>query len=291
MYLTEISGDPIFAEKVTTIRRVLNEIEKPNGLYPNHFEVNEGRFTDDHISIGALGDSYYEYLLKAAIMLGDTQAKEMYDEAMDAFVDNGLVKTSNQSHLLYIAEMNGGQIQDRVGHLACFAGGMFVLGAHAFPEGVNAERDAEIGLNFTNTCHESYIRTQTQIGPEVFVFNGEEEAVAGAPGYILRPEVMESFFVSYRITGDTKYRDWAWDAAQAYERYTKVGPGQGYSGIRDTNNAANPGFNDLQETFFLAETLKYLYLIFSTDDLISLDEWVFNTECHPLPIRATNPLF
>ena len=42
------------------------------------------------------------------------------------------------------------------------------------------------------------------------------------------------------------------------------------------------------QSFFLAETLKYLYLLFSPPSVISLDEWVFNTEAHPLKIMARN---
>ncbi|OXA46900.1 Mannosyl-oligosaccharide alpha-1,2-mannosidase isoform A [Folsomia candida] len=179
VYLSEITGNPIFREKVETIRQFLKQIEKPNGLYPNHLHIFEGRFTDDHVSIGALGDSYYEYLLKAAIQLNDGEGRMMYDEAMDGFFNNGLVKVSRQNHLLYIAESRGGQIQDVVGHLACFAGGMFVLGAHVDPSNSNAVRDAEVGKNFTTTCHESYIRTATQIGPEVFQFTETLEAEAG----------------------------------------------------------------------------------------------------------------
>lgn len=30
--------------------------------------------------------------------------------------------------------------------------------------------------------------------------------------------------------------------------------------------------------------LKYLYLLFSDDEIIPLDKWVFNTEAHPLPV-------
>lgn len=45
-----------------------------------------------------------------------------------------------------------------------------------------------------------------------------------------------------------------------------------------------PENNDRQESFFLAETVKYLYLLFCREDYISLDEFVFNTEAHPLPI-------
>jgi len=291
LYLSELTGDNRFKEKALKIRQIMKDLEKPKGLYWNFADVANGRFARNHVSIGALGDSFYEYLLKASIQLGDREARQMYDDAMDAFVSNGLVKVSQPSHLLYIAESHDDQINHVVGHLACFAGGMFALGAKVEPDNKNAERDAEIGRNFTNTCHESYIRSRTRIGPELFRFNDEVEATGqydSDKGYILRPEVVESYFILYRITGDSKYRDWGWDAAQAIERYTKAGPGRGYSGIRNVDSE-NPVKDDVQQTFFLAETLKYLYLLFSTDDLISLDQWVFNTECHPLPIKATNP--
>jgi hypothetical protein len=36
---------------------------------------------------------------------------------------------------------------------------------------------------------------------------------------------------------------------------------------------------------------QYLYLLFSDDSLMSLDEWVYNTEAHPLPIKGVNPLY
>jgi len=53
----------------------------------------------------------------------------------------------------------------------------------------------------------------------------------------------------------------------------------------------DPPKDDVQQSFFLAETLKYLYLLFSDDSLMSLDEWVYNTEAHPLPIKGVNPLY
>jgi len=132
-----------------------------------------------------------------------------------------------------------------------------------------------------------------ELDQKIFRFSDSLEAEAGFDSdraYILRPEVIESYFIMYRITGDSKYRDWAWDAAQAIETYGKAGPGRGYSGLRNTN-LQTPTQDDVQQSFFLAETLKYLYLIFSNNDLISIDEWVFNTECHPLPIKMTNPLY
>jgi hypothetical protein len=46
-----------------------------------------------------------------------------------------------------------------------------------------------------------------------------------------------------------------------------------------------PTLADKMESFWLAETLKYFYLLFEDDpDVIPLDQYVFNTEAHPLPI-------
>jgi len=61
----------------------------------------------------------------------------------------------------------------------------------------------------------------------------------------------------------------------------------GYSGIRDVYQE-KPTLDDVQQSFFLAETLKYLYLTFSADSLLPLDKWVFNTEAHPLPVKKVS---
>jgi len=51
----------------------------------------------------------------------------------------------------------------------------------------------------------------------------------------------------------------------------------------------NTGEKDnMMQSFFLAETLKYLYLLFSPPSVISFDGWVFNTEAHPLRIVPVN---
>ena len=51
----------------------------------------------------------------------------------------------------------------------------------------------------------------------------------------------------------------------------------------------NTGVKDNKmQSYFLAEMLKYLYLLFSPSTVIPLDEWVFNTEAHPLRIVSRN---
>lgn len=99
-----------------------------------------------------------------------------------------------------------------------------------------------------------------------------------------RPETVEALFYLYRLTKDPKYRDWGWEIFQAFERSSKI-KGAGYAELRDADHGM---FEDKMESFFLSETLKYLFLLFGDDDsVLSLDEWVFNTEAHPLPVWRT----
>ena len=90
-------------------------------------------------------------------------------------------------------------------------------------------------------------------------------------------------FVLHRTTGDKIYQDEGWIIFQAFEKYTKIKDG-GYSSISNVLNPDNVNYKDNMESFFLGETLKYLFLLFGEDNLVSLDNYVFNTEAHPLPI-------
>lgn len=102
--------------------------------------------------------------------------------------------------------------------------------------------------------------------------------------------MIEGWFYLWRLTKDVKYRQWAWDATVAIEKYCSTPEKTGYSGISNVDDPKTRQ-DDVQQSFFLAETLKYLYLIFSNDDLISFDQWVFNSEGHPLPIKNRNQAY
>ncbi|XP_042295187.1 mannosyl-oligosaccharide 1,2-alpha-mannosidase IC [Sceloporus undulatus] len=287
LHLSALSGNPVYTEKVMNIRKVLNRIEKPQGLYPNFLSPVTGNWVQHHVSIGGLGDSFYEYLIKSWLMSDkrDVEAKTMYDNALEA-IEKHLVKKSSGG-LTYIAEWRGGILDHKMGHLACFSGGMIALGAqHAAEE--QKQRHMELAAEITNTCHESYARSETKLGPEAFRFDSGAEAMATRLSdryYILRPEVVESYLYLWRLTHDPKYRQWGWEAVQALEKNCRVEAG--FSGIRDVY-ATTPSHDNMQQSFFLAETLKYLYLLFCEDDVLSLEDWVFNTEAHPLPVNRTD---
>ncbi|KAJ2898431.1 hypothetical protein MKZ38_003938 [Zalerion maritima] len=95
--------------------------------------------------------------------------------------------------------------------------------------------------------------------------------------YILRPEAIESVWYMYRITGDKIWQDKGWRMFESIMKATKTEGG--HSAIADVTSKISPQ-NDSMESFWLAETLKYFYLLFAEPDLISLDDWVLNTEAH-----------
>uniref|UniRef100_A0A8C7GDV6 alpha-1,2-Mannosidase n=1 Tax=Oncorhynchus kisutch TaxID=8019 RepID=A0A8C7GDV6_ONCKI len=283
VHLSELSNNDIYTEKVMNIRKLLNKIEKPHGLYPNFLSPVSGNWVQHHVSIGGLGDSFYEYLIKSYLMSDktDEEAKKMYYSALEA-IEANLVQKS-PGGLTYMAEWRGGILDHKMGHLACFSGGMVVIGAD---DGAPEKRQhyLDLAAEITHTCHESYSRSATKLGPEAFRFDGGAEATATRLSdryYILRPEVIESYMYMWRLTHDPKYREWGWEAVEALEQHCRVEAG--FSGIRDVY-AQTVSHDNMQQSFFLSETLKYLYLLFSDDDLLPLEDWVFNTEAHPLPV-------
>jgi len=188
--------------------------------------------------------------------------------------------------LTFAGEYQNGDLIYKMGHLACFSAGMFALTVMEV-ESLSADQKRtykQLAIDITDTCHESYVRTETHIGPETFHFDTGNEAIAKSDEekyYILRPEVVEAYFYLWRLTREKKYRDWAWDVALAIEKHCKSE--SGYSGIKNVYQQ-QPVKDDVQQSFFFAETLKYLFLIFSDDEKLPFDKFVLNTEAHPFSI-------
>jgi len=201
-------------------------------------------------------------------------------------------------------------VQHKQDHLVCFLGGSLLLGATEGRASVPPDmqkfvsrdaRDWDAGVELIKTCMKTH-ETATGLSPEIAFFYPPEDRASKEKDwfikksssahplldarYILRPETVESLFLAYRMTGDSKYREWGWDIFQAIEKHCKV-PTGGYVGINDVD-AEHPGHVDNMETFFLAETLKYLFLLFADSSVLALKDVVFNTEAHVLPVFTPN---
>jgi len=137
------------------------------------------------------------------------------------------------------------------------------------------------------TCYRMYADSPSGLAPEIAAFGHRSRVAAdnGAKHFLLRPETSESLLIMWRVTGDWRYREWGWQIFSAIERHTRV-PGGGYSPLKDVTAVPPPlDRTGRMESFFTAETLKYLYLLFGDGTEYRFDEYVFNTEAHPLRIR------
>mmetsp|Transcript_28934 Transcript_28934/g.52961 ORF Transcript_28934/g.52961 Transcript_28934/m.52961 type:complete len:133 (-) Transcript_28934:729-1127(-) len=129
-----------------------------------------------------------------------------------------------------------------------------------------------------------YARSKSGLSPEYVKFDSaKDDFVKGhAPYYILRPETSETLFILYHLTKDPVYREWGWEIFQAIEEHCKTDAG--YAAIRDVDTMKQ---DNRMESFFLAETLKYLYLLQDDNNEIDLlNTHVFNTEAHPLRLLS-----
>jgi len=223
------------------------------------------------------------------------------------------MKESVVGHWTYLAEMDDNRrIVHASSHLACFHGGNWILGGKL----LNNDTIVNAGLKLADACWNTYASTNTGIGPDSFGFvsipsnpppNGSDDgSFSGVPtsqlpfinahgfwinngAYVLRPEVLESNFYAWRVTGDQKYYNNAQKALQSFQKFLVVPNGEGgISGIWDVMNTSGSNSNrdDNTESFFFAEVMKYLYLTFDDPHHISLDEWVFNTEAQPFKAPA-----
>ncbi|GMI38044.1 hypothetical protein TeGR_g5298 [Tetraparma gracilis] len=286
-YLSKATNDPSYCNKAMKAFEVMNTKKPANGLYPIHVDPRTGDFKGSTITLGAMGDSFYEYMIKLWVQGGKTQQylRDMWDASMDG-VTSKLWQKSTPTGLSYIADLNNGRIDHKMDHLVCFMGGALALGAYTNPAGLQspkAQRDLELAKAVTYTCYQMYARQATGIAPEFVTFRaGSDMQVGSAPFYILRPETVESFFILHKLTGDPVYREWGWEMYQAIEKHCRTE--HAYGGLKDVRNA-NQKPEDRMESFFLAETMKYLYLLQDPDTVIDpLNTHVFNTEAHPLTI-------
>ncbi|XP_016067264.1 PREDICTED: endoplasmic reticulum mannosyl-oligosaccharide 1,2-alpha-mannosidase [Miniopterus natalensis] len=290
--LSRLTGVKKFQEAAEEVTRHVHSLSgKKDGLVPMFINTHSGLFTHLGVfTLGARADSYYEYLLKQWIQGGrqDTQLRDDYLEAIEG-IKRHLLRKSEPSKLTFVGELTHGRFSAKMDHLVCFLPGALALGAHY---GLPADH-MELARELMDTCYQMNRQMETGLSPEIVHFNlyaqKSQKDVQVKPAdrhNLLRPETVESLFYLYRFTGDRKYQDWGWEIFQSFNAYTRI-PTGGYSSISNVQDPHNPQPKDKMESFFLGETLKYLYLLFSDHrDLLSLDTYVFNTEAHPLPIWA-----
>ncbi|KAI0289404.1 glycoside hydrolase family 47 protein [Multifurca ochricompacta] len=267
------------------------------GLPGQGIDPATGNPVGGYVTWGGGSDSYFEYLIKYA-QLSNTNNNVFADSWLTA-VDSSiktLVKTSTIGNHVYLADFDDQRLIRHVGsHLACFYAGNWLLGGKL----TNNDTIVNLALQLNDACWNTYAGDATKIGPEVFAYISSDGNFTGDSNpsddqiafyqehgyyitdavYVQRPEVLESNFYAWRVTGDPVYLQRAQSAVASFQTFLSTPTG--FTGIYDVNNPQTEKIDET-ESFWFAEVLKYLYLTFDDPSHISLDDYVFNTEAHPL---------
>lgn len=248
-----------------------------NGVPPTSMRVTDGRFVSARRTFGAPSDSFFEYLAKSWI-----QGGKLHDPLRDMYRASvgGLVEFTETIQGLgsFVREHVNGQYRYQMDHFTCFIPGMLVTGLDAAESPQQRKDWIELAKNITDTCLVFYNRGVGGLaGETIFASNGE---ISLMHGYELRPETIEALFYMWRQTKDEQYREWAWEIFQRIESNCRISTG--YAALEFRGGELRK--KNIMHSFFLAETLKYLYLIFSDDSVLPLDKFVLTTEAHPLRI-------
>lgn len=267
---------------------------------PDHTPV---RALSSKFAFGALADSYYEYLLKQWLQNpSETRFKDMWLGVMDELPmlvrprppdgsSKGAAASSRKEPPRYkLIELTAaGEPIWKMDHLSCYAPAMIALGLHTIPKRDLLERSRNdtwwaLADGMLASCVEMWTSTRSGLAPECFnvrkdaPFSFKEVPSSGRHSF-LRPETAESLFYLYRFTGDEKYRQWGKQLFQAILANSKVEAG--FASVKDVNQVPTEKIDEMQ-SFVMAETLKYLYLLFSPASRLDLERYVLNTEGHPL---------
>nr|POF13810.1 mannosyl-oligosaccharide 1,2-alpha-mannosidase [Quercus suber] len=249
---------------------------------------------------------------------------DLWQEALAGIEKHLIIPTSKSKMNIVaeLPQGIGGPLSPKMDHLVCFLPGSIALGATGGLTEAEARKlrtwtpqkahEMKLARELMKTCWGMYDVTDTGLAPEIVWFEADEISLRPKSGQrsmpqlarsgntrsawkedyqikpldahnLQRPETVESLFMMWRITRDPIYREWGWKIFKAFQKHSMLLDGEGYTSLQDVTRVPSPR-RDNMESFWLAETLKYLYLLFSPNDYLPLTEVVFNTEAHVLPI-------
>lgn len=250
-------------------------------------------------------DSFLEYLIKVYHYSADKTTLEYADfwlaatNSTEAYLAQHPYGWPDLTFISYMDD--SGTLTGTMDDYSCFAGGNFLLGCKVLDE----PWLCDLGVAASDGCHQTYNTTVTGLGPfywgwynasddsqsyytdenvdaaarkwadedGFFVFQGDE-------GWSSFPEAIESWFYAYRITGEERWADYVWEVFLAINETARNDVA--FASVGNANMPFGGSQSNSLDSFFFAEVLKYIYLTFAGPEVVNLDEWVFNTEAHPV---------
>jgi Glycosyl hydrolase family 47 len=292
--LAKLTHHPVFYDKA---KRALVEIYKRRssiGLVGTWINVETGQWTDTDSHINGAIDSYYEYLLKCAILFKDQDCRRMWQDSIAAINRHLRDETKGRMkpELWYgHSDMNSGKRTATVyGALDAF-----------FPAVLALSDDLEDARLLQESSYQMWMKHG--IEPEEFNYQTMEVV---SPGYPLRPEIVESTYYLYCYANSTRKTSQVRKAGLPPLSADKLNPNhylqmgelmfrdfikycrtdEGYAALKSVVTKEKA---DSMQRFLFAETFKYFYLLFAPTKTLDFDGVIFNTEAHPVK-RGQNRL-
>lgn len=259
--LTKLTADPRYYDMAKRAVVALFKARSPIGLVGSTIDVETGRWVDrdSHVSGGI--DSYYEYLYKSWLLFADPDFKLMWDSSIVA-VNRYLLDQRPSGWWYGHADMDTGRrTLTHFGALDAFVAAVLAKSG----DQARASRLMESIYSMWTTFG---------IEPEELDYATMRPV---SVGYVLRPEAIESAYYLYRTTGEKRWQDMGRVMVDSLLHYTRA-----ETGFAALTSVVTKEKRDQMESFFLAETLKYAYLLFAPPSALDFDAVVFNTEAHPI---------
>lgn len=259
--LSRLTGDPVFEDKARgALDSLWDRRHRGTDLMGTVLNVETGEWVRRESGVGAGSDSYYEYLMKAYILLGDTTYLDRFNKHYSSVMQ-------------YISR--GPFLIDVHMHRPNKLAKGFMDALSAFWPGLQVLKGDLKAAISTHAMFNEVIRKHSYL-PEAFT----TDLQVYWANHQMRPEFLESTYFLHRATNDDYYLEIGKDALNKLQDL-KVDCG--FAGLKDVRTGVH---DDRMSSFVLAETLKYLYLLFSHDNEthIDLDRFIFSTEGHFLPI-------
>jgi mannosidase alpha-like ER degradation enhancer 2 len=259
--LSKLTRKPVYYAKAKRALVALYKRRSKLGLVGSEINIETGQWveTTSHISGGI--DSYYEYLLKCSRLFGDRNCRKMWKTSIAAI--NKYLADQTPTGLWYAqVDMNTGARKSTLfGSLNAF-----------FPAVLALSGDMDRARRLEDSAYRMW--NLAGIEPEEIDYSTMRITSAK---YHLRPEIIESAYYLYFFTHDERYREMGRTFLNSLTRYCRTE--EAYAALTDVRTKEKV---DEMESFFLAETLKYLYLVFAPRDTLDPNTTVFNTEAHPI---------
>ncbi|RMZ94821.1 ER degradation-enhancing alpha-mannosidase 3 isoform X2 [Brachionus plicatilis] len=272
--LSRLSGEKVFEDKVMkTMDYLWHKRNRVSDLVGTVINIHDGEWLNKDSSIGAGIDSYYEYLFKGYILLGDENLLYRFNKHYDSITKymsvnlngNNILDAEEGSSLKTVhMHMPNRQARNYIDALLAFWPGLQVL-----------KGDIKGAIKFHEVLHQ--IVKKHDFLPEAVLF---DHSIHWS-NHPLRPEFLESTYYLYRATKDDFYLEIGKKMIEQLEKFSRVPCG--YAAIADLKTKQK---EDRMDSFVYAETFKYLYLMFADEDelLFDIDDFIFTTEAHLVPL-------